>query len=415
MLGSCVRSASPSSASLQMPRHIVVVGGLDPDDDETWSGTPKAIVTALRQQGHRVSTIGPLPKVEAGWPRFNATLNKIGGKTYLPIRDLAAVRRRVAPLNTALRAAEPYDCVVAWHAADGAIVRASAPLILVQDSTFLRLLDFYPGYERERLTETTIQNGIAMDRAALANCAKVIYSSHWAADSAREDYGVAPEKIIVQPFGANLHALPTDEAVRKAIAQRGTGPCRLVFVGVAWQRKGGDLAVAVAQELNDRGIACELDLIGSHPTSDLPGWVRRYGYLPRRDPQSMTRLAELLARSDFMILPSRADCTPIVLSEAAACGLPVATTAVGGIAEIVGNSGWAKAFAPASQAAPIADWIEHAYRDRAHYEQMALKALNEYKIRLNWTTFARTLMTGLERLGPRAAARTETELSGTVT
>ena len=47
-------------ASSDAAMHLVVIGGLDPAAEDTWSGTPNAMIAALREAGHRVSTIGPL-------------------------------------------------------------------------------------------------------------------------------------------------------------------------------------------------------------------------------------------------------------------------------------------------------------------------------------------------------------------
>jgi glycosyltransferase involved in cell wall biosynthesis len=387
--------------------HLVVIGGRDPADSDTWSGTPRALIAALREQRHRVSTVGPLQKIDTTWPRLKAHWHsRVHAKTYLVYRDPAAIRRRAIPLSAALRALEPYDAVIAWHAADGAIARPSAPLIFINDAIWRQLLDCYSHYDRRRLTQSGIAGGEALDRAALANCDRAIYSSHWAADAAHASYATPAEKIGVHPFGANLPIIPTEDALRNAIAERGHGPCRLLFVGLDWQRKGGDTAMAVARKLNDRGIDCKLEIVGASPAEKLPGWARPHGFLPRNDPHARAQLASLFMQADFLILPAHADCTPIVLNEAAAYGLPAATKAVGGIPEIVGDSGWAKAFSPGAGAETFADWIASVYHDRAAYERMAWLARREYASRLNWPAFARTLTMTIVDVRQSAGAAT---------
>jgi glycosyltransferase involved in cell wall biosynthesis len=390
------------------PPHLVVVGGLDPAADDTWSGVPKAMVAALRTAGCRVSTAGPLPRLETGWLRLEAWwYSHVVGKTYLPIRDPVIVKRRLEPLAAMLRALEPYDAVIAWHAADAAIVRATAPLFFVHDATWSRLLDFYPQYRRERLTQSTIMGGNALDRIALENCARAIYSSHWAADAAQSELGVPARKLAVHPFGADLRLVPTDDELRESVAKRGRSPCRLLFVGVDWVRKGGDAAIDVARRLNERGIACELDVAGAAPPANRPDWVRAHGRLLRTDPLQRGQLASLLMQADFLILPTLADCTPIILSEAAAFGLPSVTMAVGGIPEIIGETGWAKAFPAGASAEVLAGWIEQNYRNRAQYEQLTRLARHEYAKRLNWPAFVGTLIALLDELRSTAAEAAE--------
>jgi glycosyltransferase involved in cell wall biosynthesis len=50
----------------------------------------------------------------------------------------------------------------------------------------------------------------------------------------------------------------------------------------------------------------------------------------------------LFLDADVFVLPTHADCLPVVLQEAAAAGLPVITTDVGAVRECVvqGESGW---------------------------------------------------------------------------
>ncbi len=53
-------------------------------------------------------------------------------------------------------------------------------------------------------------------------------------------------------------------------------------------------------------------------------------------------LIDLYHRSDVFCLPTMGDCLPMVLSEAGAAGLPLVSTAVGAISEIVrdGDTGY---------------------------------------------------------------------------
>ena len=46
-------------------------------------------------------------------------------------------------------------------------------------------------------------------------------------------------------------------------------------------------------------------------------------------------MRELYSRADIFALPTRGDCTPLVIAEAMASGLPVVTTAVGSIPDMV--------------------------------------------------------------------------------
>src|SRR5690606_26464441 len=118
--------------------------------------------------------------------------------------------------------------------------KTALPKVFQTDATFAGIIDQYPelaDYPREYIEE-----GHRLEREALHNCDLAIYSSQWAARSAIEDYGADPSKVKVIPFGSNLGVDPTLQEVEKAIAVRSNKECVLLFVGVHWQRKGGDVA-----------------------------------------------------------------------------------------------------------------------------------------------------------------------------
>lgn len=372
---------------------ILVVHGTDPNDANTWSGIPKHIIHTLRTSGHVVETIGPLPRVETRWRRLKSWCHQaLLGKEYLAIRDPSALRARASALNRIVAGMGSWDCVLVLHAADAAILKTSATVVYIHDATWHQLLDFYPRYQRRRLAPATISGGYALDRRALDNCDRAIFSSHWAADSARRVYGIGADKLCVHPFGPNLASIADRHAVDKAIARRGQGACRLLFVGADFIRKGGDRAIAIAQELRHRGLPVELQIVGSDPPVGAPDFVHGLGFLARDDHGHAAKLAYLYLDADFLLLPARADCSPIALSEAAASGLPVATSAVGAIGEIIGDDCWGVALPPDATVGAYVDWIHAAMANRGGYVRMALNARRTFERRLNWSAFSRKLI-----------------------
>src|SRR6185436_3482760 len=95
----------------------------------------------------------------------------------------------------------------------------------------------------------SLARGHAMEQRAIDRAALAIYSSDWAASSAIARYHADRNKVKVVPFGANIEESRTLEEVRAMIAARPRDVCRLLFVGVGWERKGGDIAIEVARLL----------------------------------------------------------------------------------------------------------------------------------------------------------------------
>jgi glycosyltransferase involved in cell wall biosynthesis len=162
----------------------------------------------------------------------------------------------------------------------------------------------------------------AVNRRAYLAAAALVTWSRLAADSLTADYGVPASRVHVIPPGVDLERFqPGDHP---------PGPLvRILFVGGDFARKGGPDLLAALQTLPD----AELDVITGGDVGPVPPEVRcrvHRGLRPG-DPE----LLALYRRADIFALPSRGDCLPQVLAEAAACRLPLVATAVGAIPEVV--------------------------------------------------------------------------------
>lgn len=106
---------------------------------------------------------------------------------------------------------------------------------------------------------------------------------------------------------------------------------RLLFVGGRFREKGGDLLLDV---LGDRlGRDLDLDVVTTAPLDPRPGMaVHRLG---PGDPS----LVELYQQADLFCLPTVGDAVPFSVLEAMATAVPVISTDVGSIPELLGGTG----------------------------------------------------------------------------
>ncbi len=164
----------------------------------------------------------------------------------------------------------------------------------------------------------------AINRRTFNSAARLVTWCDWAKDSLVADYGIDASRVVVIPPGVDVNKWKPSHAVEAKL------PVRLLFVGGDFRRKGGE-TVLDAFETSLRQD-CELDIITREQvnTRGLTG-VRVHHGLGSNAPE----LVDLYARADIFVFPTQADVLPLAIMEAMASGLPVITTAVGGLREQV--------------------------------------------------------------------------------
>jgi glycosyltransferase involved in cell wall biosynthesis len=257
------------------------------------------------------------------------------------------------------------------------------PAVYLSDATFKLYQQFYPLH----LTEAQRKAAAEAEIHALAIAQRVIYSSQWAADSAINDYHIAPDKIRVINFGANLDQVPQPEVV---VTRPDSPECRLLFAGRSWERKGGSIAFDCLMALLRMGMDAELTIFGCVPLDYAKHpKVNIIPFLDKNKARDRKKIAQLYLHSHFLLFPSRADCSPISLCEASAFGLPVLASAVGGIPSIVREGVNGFLFPLAATGEDYARAIAEIFTDKARYQKLIIQARQEYENRLNWDVWAK--------------------------
>ena len=272
-----------------------------------------------------------------------------------------------------------------------AYLECQQPIVFWIDCTFGGMIDFYT--EFSNLSPETIKNGNRVESLSLNRCTLAIYSSDWAAQAAINGYQVSPEKVKVVPFGANIECNRSEVDIRMIVDSRPTNKGQLLFLGVSWYRKGGDIALKVAKELNKIGLDTELTILGCLPEVDepLPKFAKYLGFISKATPEGRNKINRFLAESHFLILPSRAECYGIVFCEANSFGVPCLSTNVGGIPTIIKDSVNGKTFANGTNIVEYCTYISNLFADYSQYKELALSSFNEYQTRLNWSVAGQTV------------------------
>jgi glycosyltransferase involved in cell wall biosynthesis len=385
---------------------IAFLTQLDPLDKRSWSCSLYYIGQALQRHCGDVTYMGPLRSPEPSLlSRIRAKSSLVLFKKHYLLWMSLSTARQIGLEATQKLAGQAFDViVVAASEAAIAFAKTNIPIVLVGDNTFAQVLNYMPRYAT--LSGQSRREIYAIERQVFKKVRASIMSSEWAACSVLEDYHAAAEHVYTVSFGANLDAVPAREVVA---AKKPSGRCRLLFVGIEWQRKGGDIAFETLLKLEEKGIEAELVVCGcvlpsgvAHPRMTV------IPYLDKNDARQAREIEQLYARSDFLILPTRADCAPNVFKEANAFGLPVITSDTGGIASIICNGVNGYMLPPAARGGDYADLIAAIYRDEQRYLRLVHASRAAFEERLNWDAWGRRvhdiLLKECARAGSAAAA-----------
>lgn len=358
-----------------------------------WAGTGYYIPESLKDQSMSLQYIGSLKeklplqaicKIKRHYHGF-FTRNK-----YLKTLDPLILKNYSSQVHQKLSKSK-VDLVFSATVTPISYLDCQQPIVFWADATFKNLLDFYPQFTH--LCKESIQHGHKMERLALQKSRLAIYSSEWAAQTAIDYYGIEPAKVRVVPFGANIEGHKTIEEVQALVNSRPQDKCRLLFLGVDWFRKGGDVALEVTKKLNHMGLKTELTIVGCQPVLEepLPSFVKSLGFISKSTFSGREKISQLIADSHFLILPSIADCTPIVFCEANSLGVPCLARKVGGIPTIIKADVNGNLFDKDAASSEYCDYIYSFFTNYSNYRKLALSSYQEYQSRLNWSVAGKTV------------------------
>jgi glycosyltransferase involved in cell wall biosynthesis len=280
--------------------------------------------------------------------------------------------------------------------------------VYLSDATARLTIGYYSDFSN--CLPSHVRMAEQFETLAISRATELVYPSSWAAESAIRDYGADPSKVHVIPFGANMQTAP---AAEKSSNRAVKSSCELLFVGVDWERKGGDIAIETVQALQSLGVAAKLTVIGCRPRGGHPyANVEFIPFINKNSAEGRARLERLYTEADFFLLPTRAECFGIALCEANAYGLPVLTTRTGGVEEIVreGKNGFL--FSLDSGGDRYAARICEVLQDPEGYRKLRASSRSEYETRLNWDAWGTKMSDVLRSSCARKAANSA--LPGTI-
>ncbi|MFQ9315020.1 glycosyltransferase family 4 protein [Dysgonomonas mossii] len=360
-----------------------------------WSGTVHFMATNLA----KYSNLDYITGLQEDWTFSVKVKNKLYGqnKIYRADRSPEFGKSYAKQISAHLNPAT--DILFSHSSTLMSYLKTNKHKVIYTDATFASMINYYDYFSN--LSRQYIKEGNQMEQLSLDSTSLAIYSSQWAADSAIKDYNADSDKVRIVPFGANITTQKISlEEIKDILKKRSTDVCKILFLGVDWFRKGGDIAIDAVRYLNEELLQpAELHIVGIDdlPVENLPPYIINHGRISKATPEGMNKVESLILQSHFLFIPSRADCTPIVFSEAMSYAVPCVSAATGGIPSIVNDTNGI-ILSPQVEPKEYAQQIYKTFEDKSYYNELALSAYHDFESRLNWDTAMKTIVGYMKEL-----------------
>ena len=204
------------------------------------------------------------------------------------------------------------------------------------DATYHQMIDYYP--EFTNIPKKNIEYGISQELLAFKRAHKIFVASNWTKKSIEKDYGISKEIIEVVGLSSNI-----DDETKSIISfneKVNNNSISILFVGVDWVRKGGDIVIELCDFLIKYGYDIQLSVVGCDiPKNCERSYVKSYGFLSKKVNSEKNILHKLYSDGDILLVPSRYECFGIVYEEAALYGLVPIGNKTGGVPDAIVKSG----------------------------------------------------------------------------
>lgn len=245
-----------------------------------------------------------------------------------------------------------------------------------------------------------------VERRYLEGVDGLVFNSHATRAAVSALIGTGKPSVVAPPAGDRLGPIPDEGAIRARA--REPGPLRILFVGNLIHRKGLLTLLEAMAELPPS--LAMLEVIGDETFE--PGYAsavrRRIDQRRLMDRVALSgplydrRLAERMAASHALVVPSQHEGFGIVYLEGMAFGLPAIGSTAGGASEVIREGETGHLVSP-GDVGSLAARIRELSLDRSRLETMSIAAQRFFRTQPTWTQSAERVREFLVGMAPRHA------------
>lgn len=364
---------------------IGLITATDPNDKQSWSGVHYRMLKALENQGFSVVILGPvvLDKFTNYFLKialyYLNTLHTVRyGKKYNKVHSQLVSFFHGRFFRKKIKE-HTVDVIFAPAASNQiANLRTETPICYYSDATFALMLNYYDNFSG--FSKISIKESNQIEQKAINKSKTQVFSSKWAFNSAAKNY--MAKKAFVVKMGANIESDPPQEVLFKNYDTT----LELLFIGVDWKRKGGDIVYETLEKLDNRGYDICLTVVGTVPPKAHPK-MKVIPKLNKNIENDRLIFEKVLSNSHLFFLPTRAECFGIVFCEANAYGIPVISTDTGGVSSVIENDVNGYLLPHAATSEDYFKVIESLILDKNKLKQLAKTSREKYNEELNWNNW----------------------------
>ena len=380
---------------------IGFITATNPLDRRSSSGVHYRMFQALSQEFEEVVALGPLSISKPVWwvLRVIGFLHlKLFKKAHNTWHSPILSKHYAKQIEKKLAIEKPDILIAPKASTEIAYLKTEIPIIYTSDTSFDQIKNYYHHYSN--FSDDSIKESNSIEQRAINNSKYQVYCSAWAANHVISFYKANPKNVFIVKHAANLDEAPPQYKLKRNFIN----PIKLVFVGIEWERKGGDIAFEAFKKLLEQGYDVTFTVCGCVPPVTHPR-MTVIPFLNKNNEQDRIAFDKLLLESHLFFMPTRAECFGIAFCEANAYGLPVITTDTGGVTSIVENGVNGYALPIDAKGQEYAAIIKTLLDAPQKIEEMSANARKKYENELNWAIWGKQIKELILRLSTEGGNR----------